>query len=305
MRRRDEEVQRLRESVQQLQGVREEPERQERQLSLSNNFLSRGEGGANILAGEEIRVGLGFKLKPDTFDGTIPLREFLLQFNFIADANSWSRREKALALVSCLRGKARSVLESLENFDRLEFDELVSKLELRFGEGLNSINSYSLFTNRRQKFGEDFAAYGAELERLARLAYPECPFAVRDKIACAQFVSALADGYVRRTLQLEGVNSLKLAIERAKAVKIIQGDYSSFGRRSGYMKTNQRANFGKQFASGKEKEANNEKKGNLVERKNGREGENFKGKAYGKECWSCGKEGHFRFECPGAQGNAE
>lgn len=59
------------------------------------------------------------------------------------------------------------------------------------------------------------------------------------------------DGFVRRTLQLEGITSLKLAVERAKAVKIIQGE--NFERRK---------DFEKRFEKGKDKGAqNNEKDG--------------------------------------------
>lgn len=60
------------------------------------------------------------------------------------------------------------------------------------------------------------------IERLSRLAYPEYSHEVRDKIACAQFISALSDGFLRRTLQLESVSSLKSAVERAMAMKVIQ-----------------------------------------------------------------------------------
>jgi len=83
--------------------------------------------------------------------------------------------------------------------ERLEFSELVSKLELRFGENLNAQNYYTQFTSRKQNFGEDFATLGADLERLSRLAYPECPLNVRDKIACAQFVSAISS-YIKIVL---------------------------------------------------------------------------------------------------------
>lgn len=78
------------------------------------------------------------------------------------------------------------------------------------------------FTNRRQRFGEKFAALGSELEKLSRLAYPECSPEIRDKIACAQFVSAISDKFVKQTLQLEGITSLDLAIERAKTIRGIQ-----------------------------------------------------------------------------------
>ena len=72
------------------------------------------------------------------------------------------------------------------------------------------------------KFREELTSLGSDLERLARLTYPECPHEVREKIACAQFISALSDGVVKCTLQLEGVNSLKLAVQRGIAIRVIQ-----------------------------------------------------------------------------------
>jgi len=83
------------------------------------------------------------------------------------------------------------------------------------------------------------ATLGSELDRLA---YPECPHEIRDKIACAQFISAIFDNFVKRTLQLENIMSLNLAIERAKTIKMIQGE--------GFKK--EKENFNKNF-SGKEK----------------------------------------------------
>jgi len=112
-------------------------------------------------------------------------------------------------LVSSLREKAREILESVQDLENLSYDELKSKLELRFGETHSSQNYYSQFTNRRQKFEENIASLGSNLERLA---YP----------ACAQFVSALSDRFVNRTLQLERVISLREAIVRAKTIKLIQ-----------------------------------------------------------------------------------
>lgn len=67
---------------------------------------------------------------------------------------------------------------------------------------------------------------------LSRLA--ECTPAVQDKIACAQFVSALTDSFLKRTLHLEGIISLKTAIEKSIAIRIIQensfpkGEWNNF-----------------------------------------------------------------------------
>lgn len=143
------------------------------QLSPSNNIPSREPNLLVANVGEGDMRAVDFKLKPDIFDGTAPLREFFSQFELIARANRWSDATETIALASNLRGKARSILETVEDIEYLEFSELKSKLELPFGEGHLFHSSYSQFVNRRQKFGEDLAALGSDLERLSRLAYPE------------------------------------------------------------------------------------------------------------------------------------
>lgn len=148
------------------------------------------------------------------------MREFLQQFKMIARANSWNDLVKAIQLAAHLRGKARSVLDSWN--EGMTYSELKNRLELKFGDRQNFQNAYTQFSNRKQKPGEDFAAFGEDLERLARSVYPECPAEVHDKISCAQFISVLSDGFIRQTLQLENVKSLRPAIERAITVQIIQ-----------------------------------------------------------------------------------
>jgi len=171
---------------------------------------------------ENLNSELGFKLKPNNYDGSVPLREFITQFDLIARANNWSDSHKTVALAACLRGKARSILDGIFEIENLKFEDLKSKLELRFGDGHLAQTYYTQFTNRKQRNSEDLASLGADLERLSRLAYPECSHEVRDKIACAQFIAALSDGFLKRTLQLENITSLKVAVERAMAVKVIQ-----------------------------------------------------------------------------------
>jgi len=56
----------------------------------------------------------------------------------------------------------------------------------------------------------------------SRLVYPEYSKEVRDKIACAQCIAVLSDGFIKCTLQLEGIVLLKTTLERAMAIKIIQ-----------------------------------------------------------------------------------
>jgi len=80
--------------------------------------------------------------------------------------------------ISFLSEGEGAVLESVEDPMNLNYVDLKSKLELRFGEGHLSQNFYGSFTSRKQKVGEDFASFESDLERLCRLAYPEGTFAL-------------------------------------------------------------------------------------------------------------------------------
>jgi len=92
---------------------------------------------------------------------------------------------KTIALTTSLRGKARAVLDGVEDFEKLQYNELESRLLLRFMEEYMAQTFYAQFTNRNQKFGEDLPTLEAELECLCRLAYPEYTPEIRDKIASA------------------------------------------------------------------------------------------------------------------------
>jgi len=96
------------------------------------------------------------------------------------------------------------VLDGISEIENLKFEELRSRLKLHFGEKHLAQTYYTQFTNRRQRSFKDLIALGSDIERLSRLAYPECTKEVRDKIACTQFIAALTDGFIKRTLQLEG-----------------------------------------------------------------------------------------------------
>jgi len=93
-------------------------------FASQNKTCVTGIGSANV----------GFKFKPDTFDGSVPLREFLTQFDLIARRNAWPDLIKTVALASSLRGKTRVVLDGIFEIKNLKF-ELRSRLELHYGEG--------------------------------------------------------------------------------------------------------------------------------------------------------------------------
>jgi len=102
------------------------------------------------------------------------------------------------------------VLDGEEELGNLSFSELKAKLEFRSDKGHLARAYHSQFTNRRQK--GRISSYSERSWNAYRLAYPECFHESRDKIAYAQFVSALP--------------------RRAMAVKIIQ-ENNAFGMEGG------------------------------------------------------------------------
>lgn len=158
------------------------------------------------------------------------------------------------------------------------------------------------------KFGEDFPSFGGELERLVRLAYPECTFEVRDKIACAQFIAGLPGGFVRRILQLEGLISLRTAVERAKVVFAVS-ERENFSREQRYRwEMSQRLQYlkgmenARNFGRGEEKEFSRDTQKNLhgawtmTRGARGRvtKKDNERKNDSSRECWLYGSVGHFR-----------
>lgn len=254
--------------------------------AVASTSVNASANPSNVNSNTGVNANANFRLKPDTFDGTAPFSEFMTQFSIIACASGWDDATRAMALAACLRGKARSVLDAAESEGGFGFAELKERLELRFGERESAHNYYVQFSNRKQASGEDFATLGADLERLCRRAYPECAVDVRERIACSQFVSALTDGFVKRTLQLEGVTALRAAIERAKAIRIIH-ENSFSGRRDG----------GNGGTSSEQGDAKGERRRDPGNKRGDAKGNGARAPAK-KECWQCGAEGHFRAECP-------
>ena len=73
------------------------------------------------------------KMKPQSFDGTSDLSEYLTQFNIVAEINNWPYQAKALYLASCLTGNARSLLGELSETQKRDYDSVVEMLLNRYG----------------------------------------------------------------------------------------------------------------------------------------------------------------------------
>ncbi|CAC5422657.1 unnamed protein product [Mytilus coruscus] len=74
-----------------------------------------------------------FKMKPQYYDGTEDLDDYLSQFEILAELNSWNYVTKSLYLAGSLKGDARTLLTELYPMERKDYQSLVRILNLRFG----------------------------------------------------------------------------------------------------------------------------------------------------------------------------
>lgn len=287
-----EERRRDREQYQEELRRRDEEMQQLLQLSRSNIDNDSGARREGIPSSQNVSARGNCKIKVDTYDGKGPLKEFLEQFDLVAQAYSWTDKEKVMMLATNLRGRARSILGSREKVIHLTFNELCAKLELRFGDKLQTRTYASLFANRKQKFDEELSAFGAEIERLAERAYPEFSLEMCDRIACDRFINGLTNDYVKQKLLEEDFTSLRDAMERAEALKQLEIRKGGRGYRSEKERIEEGRKFNRrEYGKDKEKEKGETRKENGQSRRK-------EGNAKGKECWNCGSADHFRAECP-------
>lgn len=250
-----------------LRKENEELRKELRQLQTQLSALLTTSANTTENVARETPVNLGYKIRPDTYDGTTSFREYLVQFLLIADASEWNSAPKGIALAGALRGKARSVLEGISHLD---FEELKMKLELRFESAYSFQNCYSLLVANKQASDESLTELGAEIEKLVRLAYPDVPLETRDRIAVGQFINALSNQRTRETLQIEGACTLATAVARAQIIETIRR------REFNYKNAERPREAGRSSGSG-------------------RPAKNMENK---KECWECGSSEHLRYDCP-------
>ncbi|GBM22721.1 hypothetical protein AVEN_81478-1 [Araneus ventricosus] len=121
-------------------------------------------------------------VKSLTFDGQTSWTVFKTQFDVVSSANGWNNRAKASQHVASLRGAAPEVLQGITSDKLTDVTTIENALEARFGDS-HFIQFYRTeLKTRRQKPGESFQVLSADVERLMRQAYAECPQDVRDSL---------------------------------------------------------------------------------------------------------------------------
>ncbi|UYV81700.1 hypothetical protein LAZ67_20002038, partial [Cordylochernes scorpioides] len=155
------------------------------------------------------------KIKPPTYDGQTSWKCFKTQFEVVALGNRWNSSEKAINLAASLRGSATEVLQSLPLEQSLDYERLIHALTLRFGDDILQPYHVVKLKNRRQKRDETLQELAADVERLARLAFPDCPRHVQDLLAHQNFVDAIEDPECQQSVRMSEAKTLQEALIHA------------------------------------------------------------------------------------------
>ena len=151
------------------------------------------------------------KVKPQLYDGSDDLEEYLTQFNLLVELNNWNSKTKALFLASSLNGVARAILNEISEPERHSYDSLVDALKSRFG----SVNRSEVFRaelQTRVRFrNETLPELAQAIKKLTRRAYPGTSPVVRDTLALDYFIDAIPETEIRLRLREIGPKTISEA----------------------------------------------------------------------------------------------
>ena len=160
--------------------------------------------------------------RPASYDGKTSCRDYLVQFEMIADLNGWNAPTRALELATSLRGQAQAILSDLSALERSDFDKLVTALIGRFEPENQSEVFRAQLKGRQRKRGEALTELCQEIKRLVRKAYPLAPRAIREALAKDSFIDSLGDAELEWSVYHASPRNINAAVEAAVKFEAFQ-----------------------------------------------------------------------------------
>lgn len=143
------------------------------------------------------------------------LEAYLAQFEVVARAQGWSQEERALNLVTSLKGPAVEVLSQLTPAQQESYTDVVGVLERRYGHQYQAEVYRARFRARVRGRGETLQQLAQDLEHLMRKAYPRASEETATLLMRDQFIDALEDAQSQIYVKQAHVANLQEALARA------------------------------------------------------------------------------------------
>lgn len=178
--------------------------------SRENTNNSHELGGREIINRRE-KGEISCRMKPQKYDGTDDLEEYLTQFNLLSELNNWTVNTKALFLASSLSGGARALLNEMSDYELHNYEDLVEALKSRYG----SVNRAEIFRaelqTRVRMRNETIPELAQAIKKMTRRAYPGSSPVVRDTLSLDYFIDAIPETEIRLRLREVGPKSINEA----------------------------------------------------------------------------------------------
>lgn len=164
------------------------------------------------------------------YDGKVSWEEYFTLFQTASEVHQWTEVTKASMLSLSLRGDALSVLQSIPPSDRLNYDELIKRLEMRFGHRHMEQVYRSQLRGRFQKQNETLQEFEAEIARLVRSAYPTVPDEICESLSIDKFLDGLRESETQQAIKLARPKTLSEALTQALEFEAVKQSVRSHAR---------------------------------------------------------------------------
>lgn len=250
-------------------------------LNLEQRF-SKLENEKKNYADSSFKIGNNgeparMKISPPTFDGKTPWCTYQKQFEAAANANGWDEGEKATALIVALRGEALNILQVIPASQQGNYEALINKLQMRYGDAHLQQVYHAQIKSRQQKNAESLQEFEADIARLVRLAYPTAPDSFLEQLAVQTFVDGLKDAETQQTLRLARPRTLDDALAHA-----LEFEAAKQASHRGHNKVRRTVDD-----SSASEESFEEAVLRVLQQQ----------RSKGPRCWNCGENGHIRRNC--------